>query len=75
MCKAEQVIKKIKGESREYEQKTIIYNNLEDKHFIDAVTQSEDDNLKKLVKHMREVKKAGEEKEQREAAQSGNMTE
>lgn len=75
MCKAEQVIKKIKGESREYEQKTIIYNNLEDKHFIDAVAQSEDDNLKKLVKHMREVKKAGEEKEQREAAQSGNMTE
>ncbi len=66
MCRAEQVIKKIKGKSRKYEQETIVYQNLEDKHFINAVAQSGDDNLKRLVKHMREVKKAGEEKEQRE---------
>ena len=62
MCRAEQVIKKIKGKSRKYEQETIVYQNLEDKHFINAVAQSGDDNLKRLVKHMREVKKPEKKK-------------
>lgn len=70
ICKAEKTIERIKGESRKYEQETIVYQNLEDRHFIDAVAQSGDNDLKEMVKHMREVKEVADEKERREAAEN-----
>ena len=70
ICKAEKTIERIKGESRKYEQETIVYQNLGDRHFIDAVAQSGDNDLKEMVKHMREVKEVADEKERREAAEN-----
>ncbi len=64
--KAEKTIEQIKGEKLKHNRETIAFQNLENRHFMDAVRKSDDKDLKALVKHMQEVKKAGEEKEKRE---------
>lgn len=74
MRRAERTIDRIQNEPKKYEQDTIIYQNLEDRHFLKAVRESGNDELKKAVRHQQEVKAAGEAKEKREAeAKSGAM--
>lgn len=65
--RAERTIEKIRNEPKKYMQETIIYQNLEDKHFLKAVRESGDSELKKAVKYQQEVKEAGEAKERRDA--------
>lgn len=66
--KAEKTIEQIKGENLKHNRETIAFQNLENRYFMDAVKRSDDKDLKALVSEMQEVKKAGEEKEKREAA-------
>lgn len=74
MRRAEKVIEAIRNEPKEYERHTIIYQNLEDKYFLEMVSKSGDSKLKEDVKYTRELKAAGEAKEQREAdAKAGTM--
>jgi hypothetical protein len=74
MRRAERTIDRIQNEPKKYEQDTIIYQNLGDRHFLKAVRESGNDELKKAVKYQQEVTAAGEAKEKREAeAKSGAM--
>lgn len=65
--KAERIIEQIKRGETELERKTIVFQNLDNRHFVDTVKKSDDKDLKELVKEMQETKKVGEEKERREA--------
>ena len=69
ICRAEETIEKINNETQNYERRAMVYNNLDDKYFMDIVGKSGSDELRGLVREMREVRKAGEEKDKREAAQ------
>ncbi|MCM1026389.1 MAG: hypothetical protein NC432_08120 [Roseburia sp.] len=66
--KAKETVQKIKSEKMKHVQETIVYRNLEDRHFLREVQQSNDDSLKRLVKEAQEIKEYADEKERREAA-------
>lgn len=73
--RAEKTIEKVRGEKSEWNRDCIIFSNLEDKYFLEAVEKSDDEELKKAVKHQKEVKEAGEEKEKRENPLNQNKLE
>lgn len=69
MRRAEKTIEKIRSEESEWNRDCIIFSNLEDRYFLEAVKKSDDEELKKAVKYQQEVKEAGEENEKREASE------
>lgn len=61
--RAEKTIERIRNEKSEWD--CIIFSSLEDRHFLEAVGKSDDEELKKAVKHQQEVKEAGEKRKKR----------
>lgn len=68
--RAERVIDAIRNAKSKFDQNTIIFQNLNDRHFLEAVGRTDDNELKKMVKHQQEVKKADGARQERESTEN-----